>query len=420
MTNSIVLTNLLLNTVLSNVSDTASALKWDLPLPVRQEHVERYRIYHSKSTLVAVFLTNGARFVFGNGHVEDCSLPEAYGRLQDPGEIPRFVGTVRLNQSECQRVAVEAIERLGYSNLLRRLPPSKVTPPPQTRTGTVPRFDFWWKEPTDSGSFINARVEVNAENGSIPYLMLLGDAFSRPEPEAASALFPKQPRERSWSPMPPGAEPLPLAQQEKLFRLIWPEVVEFLVRMGQRELKGASPGEIDRSKSSCFRIEKHMGAVVVTRSGCTVCYKQGHPATFVAPDAYLNGMLGGESDDFVAENVYSHQKLVPIVREYLISELQLDAVRCGFQFEPMWISLGGRVAPGEKVLRRTRFAWCGEVSDRSRQLVLQGAAFFPKTLVCVEADNVTGRITYLDISPACFADTETHEANLTRKLNSED
>lgn len=102
--------------ILPFVSDFAKRL--DLPVgPVTTNQVLEFKCDPRQGqTGGAITLTNGYQFTFMDGRVSVYRSPQSYFSLQDPEQIPRFYGAVKLKEKDALKIALGAIKRLGYEN----------------------------------------------------------------------------------------------------------------------------------------------------------------------------------------------------------------------------------------------------------------------------------------------------------------
>src|SRR5450756_2509177 len=102
--------------ILPLISDFATRL--DLPDgPVTTNQVQEFKCDPRLGQAGgAITLSNGFQFTFLDGRVSVYRSPQSYFSLQDPEQIPRFYGPVKLKEKEALQIALGAIKKLGYEN----------------------------------------------------------------------------------------------------------------------------------------------------------------------------------------------------------------------------------------------------------------------------------------------------------------
>jgi hypothetical protein len=159
--------NAVLVAMLPHVSDAAKKLDLPVPLPITQQQVvgsgvTPYFTWTGELAGWGVLIKGGWRLGFSWGYFDSFTSPHSYFVLQDPDEIPKFVGTVRMTKSEAVQMARETLKKLGISleSVYAEQEP-RVTLPPKTLTGIVPRYRIEWMDPRANTDAID--IEVNAD-----------------------------------------------------------------------------------------------------------------------------------------------------------------------------------------------------------------------------------------------------------------
>ena len=122
---------------------------------------------------------------FEHGHVNLYETTNSFFALQNPDQIPRFYGTVKLGRSEAIQVARDTIGRLGHSleSVFAELEP-EVQGPIRSRVDTdkwIPHYLITWIHP--DGGVPSTKIEVNGENGDVNRIFFLNRNLWRPPPE---------------------------------------------------------------------------------------------------------------------------------------------------------------------------------------------------------------------------------------------
>jgi len=159
------LSNALLVATLPYFSDAAEKLDLPLPLPITEKHVvdagvTPYVTSDGEWAGFGIGVVGGYGFGFRYGYVDHFQTTNSYFALQDPDEIPRFVGPVRITRDEAIELARETLTKLGIAleKVFAEQEP-RVTLPEKTRTGIVPRYRVRWSGPR--GEAVD--MEVNAD-----------------------------------------------------------------------------------------------------------------------------------------------------------------------------------------------------------------------------------------------------------------
>ncbi len=379
--------------LLPGFSDAAAKLKLPVPIPITQADVARFHCSQIEKNLgVKVWLRSGPSLWYAFGGVVAVELPSAYYKVQNPRDIPKFFGTPKLGEAECLELALKAVEALGYTNVLRGLPPSKVEKGPELDGQKVPRYNFHWKDTIDDGLVITAHVEVDSEKGVVTDLFLLGDAFRRPEPALAQLRAPPRPPGKKEN-LPPEAELLSLAQQTRMLQVIWPQVVEFLERIGQPKPAGGVEQELNLERTKSFRFNGSLNSLMVTRKGELVCYQRGQIFRYDSPDAYTSERYLLETkldrDDFVTQWVYTDEELTSRIGRLLVERLKLPKERFGLG-PNFTYRLRHKRIPGRPAQRRVVWDYGPPRTEEQVNEELQG--LFRPFWARVEADSVTGEL----------------------------
>jgi hypothetical protein len=177
--------NAVLVAILPHVSQFVKRAELPMPTPVVLQQVAEFKCYPRADDIGGlVILTNGLRIWFNNGYVNGFRTPRSYYNLQDPKEIARFYGTVKLNREEAIEFARESVRKLGYTNketFTDQEP--EVELPPEVGANIVPHYRFKWKDPVFGRTAVS--VEVDAGQKQIQEMQLLSQFFWRSPPEVS-------------------------------------------------------------------------------------------------------------------------------------------------------------------------------------------------------------------------------------------
>ncbi len=168
--------NAVLVAMLPLVSDVAKKLELPVPQPITRQHITRFGVtpiyYHDKDLAGCGFeLQGGWMLGFHWGYLDHFETPHSYFALQNPDDIPKFVGPVKLSRDEAVQMARDTLKKLGISleSVFAEQEP-KVTLPPKTRTGTVPHYRIEWLDPRSDQHSVDIEVNANAKRVERIYL----------------------------------------------------------------------------------------------------------------------------------------------------------------------------------------------------------------------------------------------------------
>lgn len=160
------LSNALLVATLPYFSDVAKKLELPIPQPITRQHVVDGGVTpHLDSEGewggFGIGVEGGYAFGFRYGYVDHFETTNSYYALQNPDEISRFVGPVRMTQAEAVQLARDTLKKLGIplEKIFAEQEP-RVTPPVKSRTGIVPRYRVQWDNPRGG---LPLDMEINAD-----------------------------------------------------------------------------------------------------------------------------------------------------------------------------------------------------------------------------------------------------------------
>ncbi len=160
------LSNAMLVAMMPYVSDAARKLELPVPQPVTIQQVVHCGIVpllvnEGEWGGFGVELDSGYGLGFQHGYLAHFETTNSFYGLQDPNEIPRFVGPVRMTQTEAVELARDTLRKLGIplEKVFAEQEP-RVTPPEKSRTGIVPRYRIRWAGPRGGES---VDMEINAD-----------------------------------------------------------------------------------------------------------------------------------------------------------------------------------------------------------------------------------------------------------------
>jgi hypothetical protein len=181
--------NAVLVALLPYFSEAAHKLDLPVPQPITMRNVVEGRVmpyrYANGDILGAgIEVQGGWSLGFMWGYVNVVESKHSYFTLQDPDEVPKFFGQVRMSKDEAVQMARNALKKLGIplEAVFAEQEP-RVTGPIIVRSNVVPRYRIQWLFPSGAGSE-SVDIEVNAELKRVERISLrLNENLHRPSPK---------------------------------------------------------------------------------------------------------------------------------------------------------------------------------------------------------------------------------------------
>jgi hypothetical protein len=176
--------NAVVTALLPYYSDFAKKLSLPISVPIKTGDVAHWAIAPEVAKdggiySVAINLKNGFQFYFAFGYVTGFSRGNSYYGLQNPDEIPKYYGHVKMTTNEAVQLARNTIKKIGVSleDVFANQEP-KVMMPPKIGSNTVPRYQVEWLDPRGG----HVRMEINAETKQVEVMHTLTPNLMRPSP----------------------------------------------------------------------------------------------------------------------------------------------------------------------------------------------------------------------------------------------
>jgi hypothetical protein len=172
--------------ILPCFSDVAERL--DLPVPkpitradVAQIHFLPFLNKTFRNPSVSIMLKNGWAFTYRSGYVQMFADSHAYSALQNPDEIPRYFGEVKITRADAVRFARESLKRLNIplEDVFADQEP-KVTLPEKLGTNTIPQYEVEWLDPRGEQDAVD--IHINGSTKRIERMYLLTRNLERSTP----------------------------------------------------------------------------------------------------------------------------------------------------------------------------------------------------------------------------------------------
>ena len=280
--------NAVLVAILPLVSDFSKKLDLPIRQPITLSQVSEFKCSPRTDLFGGrVVLTNGFEFAFVHGHVEMFRDPKSFYELQDPDMVPKFFGPVKLTEKDALKVAHGAFKKLGHSDAaLYADRPPHVTSPALVGKNYVPRYRFFWGDPTrgrPDNPPTSVDLEVDATTGQIHMLYLLNPNTYRepPKVDVHPQVIGKSPqathagRGRKVTPVSP-------AYAQAFLDAILPQLSEYVNKAGLAVKVPISTNDVARN--DCGIVEGDTRVFLDLKSGARFVYSHGQVIAFYAPD----------------------------------------------------------------------------------------------------------------------------------------
>jgi nitrogen fixation protein len=168
--------------VLPYFSDVAKKLDLPVPKPITQADIEKIHVLPFREMTVSIMLKNGWAFTYQFGYVNLVADSHAYSALQNPDEIPRYYGEVKMTKDEAVRLARNSLKKLGIrlEDVFAEYEP-RVTLPVKIGTNTVPHYEVEWLDPRGGNHSVD--IHINGNTKQIERMYFLNRNLERPRPE---------------------------------------------------------------------------------------------------------------------------------------------------------------------------------------------------------------------------------------------
>ena len=350
--------NAVLVAVMPYVSEFSRQMDLPVHKPVTTTQVSQFKCDPRLGEIGgALTLTNGFQFTFLDGRVCVYRSPESYFSLQDPEQIPRFYGPVKISEKKALKAARSAMKKLGFDSLVIDADGApRVTPPEKIGTNYVARYRFQWLDPTwpgsrESGAAIPALldVEVNASNRRIEMLAISDRDTRRPSPVVDVVPTPlhTKPPDRKIGGMQ--TVPVSAAYSQAFLVAILPQVSDFATKAGLDISIPITTNQINTAKFICRLRDGQPIAQLYLTNGDRFNYGQGHVKAFYAHDAFLKFPDTGRMEDFLGH--------INVTTNEAISLCEGVMMKLGYKGELTPPSISYAPGHGNYVFTRYNYYW---------------------------------------------------------------
>lgn len=285
--------NAVLVAVLPYVNDAAQKLDLPVPHPITAEHLTYFEVAPRRALTVGIGVRGEKgewRFGFGKGYVDTIQGPHSYFSLQDPDEIPKYYGEVRMSKAEAIQFARSNILNLGIplESVYAEQEP-RVREPEKIGTNTVPHYRIEWLDPR-SGVVACVDMDIDANARQLARLRIFNKNLERPPPKI-EVVPPRHPNSPHW----------PLANAEYAWKLI-PIVLRAVDEYGQT-LGLPLPRPLTTNHVARFELQDNIG-----RPHCELKLTNGW--RFIYRDSMVNGY-------YAPDNLFNSDDRPILIKEFV-------------------------------------------------------------------------------------------------------
>jgi 20S proteasome alpha/beta subunit len=277
--------NATVSATLPYFSDFAKKLDLPIACPIKIQDLDDCRIlpWQDKDGGIAgvsITVKGGFAFYFNFGYVTGFNRPDTYYGLQNPDEIPKYFGRVKMSKDEAVQLARDTIKRLGISleDVFANQKPM-VTLPQPIGTNTVTRYKIEWISPRGGSS---ARFEINGENRQVESILFNAvENLMRPSPKVEPS--PPESRGTFGSELPSGR-----VNPEYVWKLI-PIVLKAIDGYGH-ELSLPIPRPLTTNNVALFDVCDNGGwphCEITLTNGWRFIYRHAMVNGYYAPDVFV-------------------------------------------------------------------------------------------------------------------------------------
>lgn len=278
--------NAVLMLILSNSTDVATKLDLPIAKPIQVAHVARFVCDQRKGTVGGwLTLTNGYNFWFDHGYVYGMDSSRCYFHLQDPDQIPRFFGNVRMNGGQVVRLARQSVKNLGYNPIWMETETPTIEQAitaPRDKPNVIPHFRVIWDKPGTDGFKNKIDIEINAESGRVEMFTLRGRDFYRREP-AINQPPEILPKKVSFAPIGSRLAPLNEVQNQIAMDYLCSKATDFAKRLNLPVKMPVLAEEVKESNNGL--LEGDLRGQLILAGGWRFNFQYGHIISFHAPDS---------------------------------------------------------------------------------------------------------------------------------------
>jgi hypothetical protein len=315
--------NAVLVAVLPYIADVAQKLDLPVPHPVTVNQVVHCSVLPNRRVEAEIGIEGGWVFAFSRGYVETIQSDRSYHMLQDPDEIPKFFGEVKMSKTEAVQLARDTLKKLEIplEAVFAEQEP-QIDEPHKMGTNTIPYYYVSWLDPRGGTS---VEIEINGNIRRLERLMFRSKSLERAPPKI-TIVPPREPNQPRW----------PEVNPEYAWRLI-PIVLRAIDKYGQK-LSLPVPRPLTTNHVARFSVRDNGGwphCEIELTNGWCFTYRNSMVNGYDAPDK----LFGSENrrailiKDFVGKWNITEAEAIALVRRTL-AKLNYPTNLVHFEVEP--------------------------------------------------------------------------------------
>ena len=318
--------NAVLVALLPFFSDAARKLDLPVAQPITAKdvthcHVEPSRYPNGDLSGAGIIVRGGWMLYYRWGYVCQLRSTNSYFVLQDPDDIPRFYGKVRMSKAEAAEMARDALRKLDIplGAVFADQEPI-VTGPFHVRTNTIPRYRVQWVRPDADMETVD--IEINADAKRMERLSLHpNENLRKPPPQISVATQPARSR--------PHANP---AYAWQLLPIVLRAVGDYAKTLGL-----PIPAPLTTNHVARFELADNGGwphSEVQLTNGWRFVYRNSMVNGFYAPDNLFDPAYGRPTyvKDFLGKSNLSEKQAIALVKTEIVKlEISRPPAPHGFQ-----------------------------------------------------------------------------------------
>ncbi len=170
-----------LKAILPQLSDFVAKVGLDITLPITTNRIilSNYvcRLLHGQP-IAQLYLTNGDRFNYEQGHVKAFYAHDAMDKFPETGRTEDFLGQIKISTDAAIALCEGVMKKLGDKD---KLPQPTISYAPRRGTLDCTRYIYYWTRPGEDFEF--AHFEVDMENKTIKSVYLDAAPFRHEPPK---------------------------------------------------------------------------------------------------------------------------------------------------------------------------------------------------------------------------------------------